>query len=630
MAAKFTISSLLFLLLIACQDRPTSQLDILNLPPSGWCYGFLSYPASEWEYKRDVEVAIDLEAIVKALYDRGYQTASNIFEKDLGAILGVRYNLENSTTVMGNTTIFVPRDDAFKNRSSIDFEPQIVRSLMLDREALHSSTLPVKTLFAIRGARDYLSVTQKPTDSHGHVSINNVTITDLDIYHNGRVVVHGVEDFFGSYFVFKNPPPNHEASVYCKMLLLSFVVLASTYINAAATAANFAKPRRIVTRLIHRDSVISPFYVANATASDHARLAIENSEAASPLYTSGSEIMAAWMTWGLKSLQQIRGCEDKVNPIYDPAKSYTYANLSCDSAYCAPSIRGTCGPNSTCIYSLGYRDNANSTGCLASETFNFMTFDEDTQDVPDLVFGCGNHNFDNVEQSNGVLGLGADIYSLVPQLGSMFSYCIGSIKDPFYAHNKLILGEGANIEGLATPLDIYRGFYYLTLEGISVGRNCLNIDRKTFTRSPAGDGGVVIDSGTTLSSLVRGAYEPLKEEVEHYIGKSLSRAFLYEDVDRLCYTGIISRDLVGFPTVTLNFASEANLEIDKDGLFHQREQNIFCMAIKLANETTKPRNLSIIGALAQQHHNIAYDISERELTIKRTDCQLVSDIAIKP
>ncbi|KAK2970509.1 hypothetical protein RJ640_001714 [Escallonia rubra] len=279
MAAKFTISSLLFLLLIACQNRPTSQLDILNLPPPGWCYGFLSYPASEWEYKRDVEVAIDLEAIVKALYDTGYKTASNIFEKDLGQILGVRYNLENATTVMGNTTIFVPRDDAFKNRSSIDFEPQIVRSLMLDREALHSSTLPVKTLFAIRGARDYLSVTQKPTDSHGHVSINNVTITDWDIYHNGRVVVHGVEDFFGPYFVFKNPPPNHEASVYCKILLLSFVVLASTYINAAATAATFAKPRRIVTKLIHRDSVHSPFYMANATASDHARLAIENSEA---------------------------------------------------------------------------------------------------------------------------------------------------------------------------------------------------------------------------------------------------------------------------------------------------------------------------------------------------------------
>ncbi|KAK2982590.1 hypothetical protein RJ640_002079 [Escallonia rubra] len=440
---------------------------------------------------------------------------------------------------MGNTTIFVPQDDAFKNRSSIDFEPQIVRSLMLDREALHSSTLPVKTLFAIRGACDYLSVTQKPTDSHGHVSINNVTITDWDIYYNGRVVVHGVEDFFGPSFVFKNPPPNHEG---CRGAHASIHERSRNYgsmddLGAKVIAAD--KGNIFFLNLYIGELAVSQFVIMDTASS------------------------LLWV-----HCLPCKGCEDKVNPIFDPAKSYTYANLSCDSAYCAPSNRGTC-------------------------------------DVPDLVFGYGNHNFDNVEQSNGVLGLGADIYSLVSQLGSMFSYCIGSIKDPFYALNKLILGEGANIEGYTTRLDIYRG------------KICLNINRKTFTRSPTGDGGVVIDSGTTLSSLVRGAYEPLKAEVEHYIGKSLSHAFLYEDIKRLCYTGIISRDLVGYPTVTLNFASEANLEMDKDGLFHQREQNIFCMAIKLANETTKPMN-------------IAYDISERALTIKRTDCQLVSDMAIKP
>ncbi|KAK2995480.1 hypothetical protein RJ640_016836 [Escallonia rubra] len=187
------------------------------------------------------------------------------------------------------------------------------------------------------------------------------------------------------------------ASIYCKILLLSFMILASTYINAAATAATFAKPRRIVTKLIHRDSVHSPFYVANVTVSDHAQEAIENSEAriasiherirnygsmddlgAKVIAVDKGNIFFVNLYIGELAVSQFvimdtassllwvhclpyKGCEDKVNPIYNHVKSYMYANLSCDSAYCVPSIRGTCGPNRTCIYSLGYRDNASST-----------------------------------------------------------------------------------------------------------------------------------------------------------------------------------------------------------------------------------------------------------------------------
>lgn len=46
-----------------------------------------------------------------------------------------------------------------------------------------------------------------------------------------------------------------------------------------------------------------------------------------------------------------------------------------------------------------------------------------------------------------MLGLGAKKISLVNQLGSIFSYCFGPIRDPHYIHNQLIFGDGAIIEG---------------------------------------------------------------------------------------------------------------------------------------------------------------------------------------
>ncbi|KAK2977129.1 LOW QUALITY PROTEIN: hypothetical protein RJ640_005779 [Escallonia rubra] len=81
-----------------------------------------------------------------------------------------------------------------------------------------------------------------------------------------------------------------------------------------------------------------------------------------------------------------------------------------------------------------------------------------------------------------------------------FLIALVALRILFYAHNKLILGEGVDIEGYTTPLDIYRGFYFLTLEGISVGRNCLNIDGKTFTRILARDGGVTIELREKMSN----------------------------------------------------------------------------------------------------------------------------------
>ncbi|KAI6699059.1 hypothetical protein NL676_019178 [Syzygium grande] len=113
------------------------------------------------------------------------------------------------------------------------------------------------------------------------------------------------------------------------------------------------------------------------------------------------------------------------------------------------------------------------------------------------------------------------VYNLVTS--SKISYCIGNINDPQYQYNELSLGNGAIMEGDSTTLETYRGLYYLDLQGISVGEKKLQIDPLVFKRGLMGQGGVIIDSGTTLTPLKEEVYVPLQNEVESLMAGKLER-----------------------------------------------------------------------------------------------------------
>ncbi|GMP84184.1 hypothetical protein CsSME_00037806 [Camellia sinensis var. sinensis] len=106
--------------------------------------------------------------------------------------------------VIHNTTstIFCPLDKAFS--SSQYPQPPFtllqyhIALLRLDREALQSS-LPYKSKVDTLLPHHPLVVTTSPHHSD-HTSINGVKVTDWDIYNDGHVIVHGVEDFFDPAF----------------------------------------------------------------------------------------------------------------------------------------------------------------------------------------------------------------------------------------------------------------------------------------------------------------------------------------------------------------------------------------------------------------------------------------------
>ncbi|KAA8522703.1 hypothetical protein F0562_009135 [Nyssa sinensis] len=541
-------------------------------------------------------------------------------------------------------------------------------------------------------------------------------------------------------------------------LFLLFICFTSLVFSSIAVTATATIPYRLNIKLIHRDSILSPYYSPNATTSDRFRQAIENSMARfaylkartsktkdvhvhvrGPLIPrdGGSTFLVIFFI-GEPPVPQLlmmdtggnllwvqclpcTKCLRQFSTIFDPSNSSTYANLPCNSPLCLSSIGAHCNPEGLCLYLVKYEDGTGSIGNLATEKLTFMTSDDGITNVPNMVFGCGHNNVGKLGQPSGILGLNSHKTSLISQLGSRFSYCIGNIFDPHYNYNQLIIGDGEKIEGYTTPMAVYNDFYYLTLEGISVGEKLLDIDPETFRRTPSGKGGVIIDSGTTISFLARGGYQALSVEVQNLMDGVLKRSgqsqetwapvlrgdrdgakikgystpmevynghyfltlegiiigekrlmidaqifkrnpssgsggvvidsgatytflvkagykslkagvselifgLLREVVDpnhpnQLCYNGTVSRDLQTFPSVTFQFARGADLVLEITSMFHQTADDILCLAAL----ETPISNLNIIGIMAQQSYNVAYDLKEMEVSFQRIECELLED-----
>ncbi|KAF2313120.1 hypothetical protein GH714_009377 [Hevea brasiliensis] len=287
--------------------------------------------------------------------------------------------------------------------------------------------------------------------------------------------------------------------------------------------------------------------------------------------------------------KQCTKCLKQQGPVYDPSSSSTYNDLPCGDDSCGdfPGVNVSCGELNNCIYRIQYMDKSLSKGRIGTEQIIFETPDEGKVAVRDVVFGCGEENNMSVRGLGvGVFGLGYS--NFVINLGLVFSYCIGSVRDP----------------------------------QISVGQERLDISPDVFKSTLKG-GGAVIDSGSELTYLPEVAFNLLKSKVSSILNGFLRQRVFENAQHMLCYEGDLSRDLYGFPATTFHFSEGADLVLETESLFAQDTKDVFCVAVShLNNATTQP---SIIGILAQQYYNVAYDLGAKRIYFQRIDCELLYD-----
>ncbi|KAL0462210.1 UNVERIFIED_CONTAM: Aspartic proteinase nepenthesin-1 [Sesamum latifolium] len=309
-------------------------------------------------------------------------------------------------------------------------------------------------------------------------------------------------------------------------------------------------------------------------------------------------------------------CFNQPTPIFDPAKSSSFSKLSCSSDLCTALPSSSC-TDSSCEYLYTYGDYSSTQGFMATETFTFGKVS-----VPKVGFGCGLDNEGGgFDQGGGLMGLGRGPLSLISQLDeSKFSYCLTSIDST--KSSTLLVGSLASLNTSSqmdsiktTPLiknPSSPSFYYLSLEGITVGDTRLPIKKSTFAINEDGSGGMIIDSGTTITYLEQSAFDVVKEEFTKQMQLPVDKSD--QTGLELCFRLPSDAQSIEVPKFIFHFEGGADLDLPGENYIIADPSGAACLAMGSS------LGMSIFGNYQQQNTLVVHDLVKETIAFVRTQC----------
>lgn len=154
-------------------------------------------------------------------------------------------------------------------------------------------------------------------------------------------------------------------------------------------------------------------------------------------------------------------------------------------------------------------------------------------------------------------------------------------------------------------------FYYLNLTGISLDGKLLNISPKSFSLKANGSGGMIIDSGTTITYLEEHSYRVVLDAMQSKIRNPLQVPHPMFGLD-LCFLPINESTL---PSLTFHFDG-ADMNLPSSNLFVQ-VAGIYCFAL------SSSLDISILGNMQQQNYQMLYDLRKQQLSFMPASCDQI-------
>ncbi|KAH6800047.1 hypothetical protein C2S52_000511 [Perilla frutescens var. hirtella] len=313
-------------------------------------------------------------------------------------------------------------------------------------------------------------------------------------------------------------------------------------------------------------------------------------------------------------------------PLFNPKGSSSFRRESCMGTQVCSStspVKIGCDGGTDCLYAVRYAGNNFNQGYLGKDR---VRFEHEGDIVDGVVFGCAKYS--SITKVNGVLGLRNNSISLMGQLGiSKFAYCIGNITDTADEYSKLLIGDDVELMGDIIPL-IVQGQYYINLEQIKIGDKKLDINPKILRRNEDDyTGGLMLDTGSTYTIFPLLVVEKFIDELYWLIGHLFheNSVIKHRNYNLHCYDGVVSRDLIDFPTVRLIFESGATMELTPENIFRQFDNEIFCLAIVPSEYFMGlgSSEILLLGNIMQQYYYFAYDLKQQKLSFTRMDCAVL-------
>nr|AFK42325.1 unknown [Lotus japonicus] len=196
-----------------------------------------------------------------------------------------------------------------------------------------------------------------------------------------------------------------------------------------------------------------------------------------------------------------------------------------------------------------------------------------------------------------------------------FSYCLTSMDDS--KASVLLLGSLAKAtkDAISTPLltnPSQPSFYYLSLEGIPVGGTQLSIEQSIFDVSDDGSGGVIIDSGTTITYLEKSVFDTLKKEFISQSNLQLDKSSS-TGLD-VCFSLPSETTQVEVPKLVFHFKG-GDLELPAESyMIADSKLGVACLAMGASN------GMSIFGNVQQQNILVNHDLEKETISFVPTQC----------
>ncbi|KAI3730217.1 hypothetical protein L1987_61386 [Smallanthus sonchifolius] len=287
---------------------------------------------------------------------------------------------------------------------------------------------------------------------------------------------------------------------------------------------------------------------------------------------------------------------------YDPTNSKSYSKLdkSCQDLGLAQDCKQR------------YQDGNSVNVHLGQET---LTIGNDK--IQNVTFACGQPNKQKDSHWDGIVGMGRGELSLVSQLKEhVFAYCLASRFPQKTSSSVLLAGSRASLAKANTqtmPLLQREGksYYYISLEGISVGETKLAVTKSDFAITD-GYGGMIIDSGTTFTYLEKRIVDMINDA---FMSQTRLEKYMVDDKP---YKGL---EHCFKPPADLNLNLKlvfhfegANWELPKENYIYQKD-DVACLAF-----IAKDDDVSIFGNMQQQNMMVIYDLDKNSLSFKPENC----------
>ncbi|OVA07119.1 Peptidase A1 [Macleaya cordata] len=331
---------------------------------------------------------------------------------------------------------------------------------------------------------------------------------------------------------------------------------------------------------------------------------------------------------------------------YKPKLSSSVKLIGCQNTKCSwihhsdvQSRCQDCTPNSKnctqiCPPYLLLYGSGSTAGLLLSETLNL-----NGKKVPNFAVGCSRFS---LHIPTGIAGFGRGSPSLPNQLGlSKFSYCLLSHRfDNTKKSTQLVLYSGSDSGDKKTtgvsytpfiknPVDRkpeFSVYYYVGLRKITVGGKKVKIPYNFLALGSDGNGGTVVDSGSTFTFMEGRIFELVASEIENQVAH-YRRASDVEASSGLkpCFQLPKNDEEISLPKLSFHFKGGAEMDLPLANYFSfVGNTKVVCLTIvtNSADSAGVSDGPSIIlGNFQQQNYYVEYDLKNERFGFRQQTCK---------